>query len=62
MMLGMRKDIAVPNAIAVVREALVISQRVLPNGGRTKSPRKQSKRPFRFQEKLISTRQYYRPF
>ena len=61
MMLGIRKDNAVPNATTVVREALVTSQHVLPTGGQTKSPRKQSKRPLRLQEKQISTRQKCRP-
>ena len=59
-MLGMRKDNALPNTATVVRKALVISQKVLPTGGRTKSPRKQSKRPFRPREKQNSTRQQYR--
>ena len=62
MMLGMSKYISVPNIITVVREALVISQHVLPTDGRTKSPRKQSKRPLRPQEKQISTSQQYRLF
>ena len=60
--LEMRKDIVIPNATVVVREAPIIPQYVLPTGGRTKSPWKQSKRPFRPQEKQISTYQKYGPF
>ena len=36
-MLGMRKDNAVPNATMVLREAVVISQHVLPTGGKQKA-------------------------